>query len=259
MNHNFKGVEEAFRDLKRRFDNKEISRREFLERLKKLRLRDEQGRFWMIGAQSGLWYYFDGKDWVQANRPTQDENINACPHCGFTNAAGIAFCEGCGEGLHRPAIACPSCGRSLDDPDRPCPDCNRGAEAVLPMVLEPRVEASPGHFVVRRLDLLSMGLCSGGFGLVFGVIFGAFSGSTNYFSWFAKSFPAFFLDLQGTLRGGIVYAAAGAILGFAAFGLIGGMAALLFNIISSFVGGVSLTLEEKTPQESSDGDKNLPA
>jgi len=250
MNHQFKDVEKAFLELKGQFANQEISRRELIERLKRLRIRDEQGRFWMIGAQSGKWYYFDGKDWVRSDLPSQAEKKEACPHCGFTNSAGIVFCEGCGESLRTSELICPACGRMLDDPGRPCPYCSREEEAVSVRPLEPESEPLAGRFIIRRLDPLSLVLFGGCFGVVFGIIFGAFAGSTAYFAGIAGSLPPFLRDLQGTLMGGIICAATGAILGFVAFGLLGGLAALLFNITSSFVGGINLTLEKKNPGKS---------
>ncbi len=73
MDIQFKGIEQAFNDLKKKFQAGEISRQEFVEEMKKLRLKDGQGRFWMIGAQSGKWYYFEGKDWIQSEPPSQAE------------------------------------------------------------------------------------------------------------------------------------------------------------------------------------------
>ena len=54
MDTQFKDIEQAFNDLKKKFQAGEISRQEFVEEMKKLRLKDGQGRFWMIGAQSGI-------------------------------------------------------------------------------------------------------------------------------------------------------------------------------------------------------------
>ena len=56
MDAKFKDVEAVFSRMKRRFRGS----------LKQLRIKDEEGRFWMIGPQSGKWYFFEGKDWVQS-------------------------------------------------------------------------------------------------------------------------------------------------------------------------------------------------
>jgi len=257
MQRRFEDVEEDFRELKRRFDNREISRGEFTERLKKLRLRDEQGRFWMIGARSGKWYYFDGREWVRSDLPTLASNRVTCPHCGFGNAAGDAFCEGCGESIRGSGFSCPVCGGAIENPDSPCPHCRQVKEAGTGP--EPSVQAAPDRYFLRRLEPLSLLLFGGCFGVVFGMIFGAFSGSTNLLSGIAASFPAFYRDLQGTLTGGIVYAVTSAVLGFAAFGILGCLAALLFNVISSFVGGIGLSWVKRSagPGDDRSGNKTV--
>ena len=250
MQRRFQDVEEDFQELKRRFDGREISRGEFNEQLKKLRLRDEQGRFWMIGVRSGKWYYFNGQEWVRSDVPSLAANKVSCPHCGFGNTDGDAFCEGCGESLRGSGIACSVCGRTIEDPNSPCPHCQRESEEGTGP--EPPAEVLPDRYILRRLEPLSLFLFGGCFGVVFGIIFGAFSGSTNIFSAIAALLPAFYRDLQGTLMGGIVYAVTSAVLGFAVFGILGGLAALLFNVISSFVGGIGLSWAKKSAGESVD-------
>ena len=73
MEKSFSQVNEAFDTLKAKFQTGEISRQEFIDEMKKLRIRDDEGRFWMIGAQTGKWYYFDGKDWIQSEPPSQKD------------------------------------------------------------------------------------------------------------------------------------------------------------------------------------------
>ena len=70
MQKKFKDVEETFEQLKRKFRLREISRQEFIEQLERLRLKDEEGRFWMIGVRSGKWYCFNGVDWIQSDPPS---------------------------------------------------------------------------------------------------------------------------------------------------------------------------------------------
>src|SRR4030065_1317864 len=99
MSGTFKDTERRFRSLRRQFGGKEISRREFIDRLKKLRLRDSQGRFWMIGAQSGKWYFFDGSDWVLSDPPPEDSGRMKCLSCGLENEGGADIWAGVGGGL----------------------------------------------------------------------------------------------------------------------------------------------------------------
>ena len=59
MADQFREVEAAFGRLKEKFGGGRISQQEFIDSLKQLRIKDDEGRFWMIGAQSGNWYFFN--------------------------------------------------------------------------------------------------------------------------------------------------------------------------------------------------------
>jgi LysM repeat protein len=60
----FEDLQRRYDELREQFDAEEISEEEFNDELEGLQLRDEQGVFWTIGAQSGEWYRFDGRDWA---------------------------------------------------------------------------------------------------------------------------------------------------------------------------------------------------
>ena len=128
MDAKFKDVEVVFSRMKRRFRDGEISQREFIDSLKQLRIKDEEGRFWMIGPQSGKWYYFEGKDWVQSSPPSIGEKKAICIYCGYENDIESAVCAGCGgrvgEGKEegKPGI-CPECGSEIDPETDVCPYC----------------------------------------------------------------------------------------------------------------------------------------
>ena len=78
MDNRFKAIGEAFEALKVKFQSGTISRQQFIDEMKKLRVKDEEGRYWMIGAQTGKWYFFDGRDWVQTDPPSQREMKSIC-------------------------------------------------------------------------------------------------------------------------------------------------------------------------------------
>ncbi len=68
----FREVEKRFGELKNRLDAGDISDEEFEAELRELYVVDEEGRYWMIGAQTQQWYYYDGSEWIQAPRPEED-------------------------------------------------------------------------------------------------------------------------------------------------------------------------------------------
>jgi len=231
MSSSFKDVEAAFQSLRRKFREKEISRREFIDRLKKLRIRDSQGCFWMIGAQSGNWYFFDGRDWVLSDPPSEDSGRAKCLSCGCENEGGADACVSCGESLRekKPASSLEAEASPLD-------------EVVL-------FKTPKENFVLRRLSPSSLFIFSGGTGLLLGIILGAFAGASDFFSEPAKILPDALSTLQGTLMGGIVFAALGGLLGFALLGAIGYLQAHLFNGISAVVGGFRFTLDQAREKE----------
>jgi tetratricopeptide (TPR) repeat protein len=65
----FRDAESQFRRLKAQLDAGEMDADEFEVQLRHLQVIDEQGRYWMIGAQSGLWYFYDGAKWVASEPP----------------------------------------------------------------------------------------------------------------------------------------------------------------------------------------------
>ena len=52
--------------LKAQYEADALSEADFKARLEELMLQDEQGRWWMIGYETGQWYVNDGQRWVQA-------------------------------------------------------------------------------------------------------------------------------------------------------------------------------------------------
>jgi hypothetical protein len=243
----FKDVEASFKVLRRQFHEKEISRREFIDRLKKLRLRDDQGRFWMIGAQSGKWYYFDGKEWVQSDPPPEEVKKVKCLACGLENEPEAEFCERCGESLKEKETVCPSCGAKLESPFQKCPACSQESKA-SPYAEENFIKGKE-NFAIRRFNPVTFFFFSGGIGLILGVVLGAFAGASEFFSGLSKALPEFLATLKGTLMGGLIFASFGGVLGFGLAGLLGYLEAHFFNGISTIIGGLKITLDKTIEEE----------
>ncbi len=71
----FQKVEDEYLRLKGQFALGRITSEQFDAALKELMVQDAQGRYWLIGADSGKWYMHDGTDWVEAQPPTTDVSI----------------------------------------------------------------------------------------------------------------------------------------------------------------------------------------
>ncbi len=64
-------MERRFYELKGKLDVGAIREDEFKAEIEKLRFQDAQNRWWMIGAQSGKWYMYDGTRWIPGQPPEQ--------------------------------------------------------------------------------------------------------------------------------------------------------------------------------------------
>src|SRR5512135_3211933 len=62
-------VEEQFKTLKQQFTAGKLDEAGFKARLNELMVQDDQGRWWMIGYETGQWYLHDGSAWVRADPP----------------------------------------------------------------------------------------------------------------------------------------------------------------------------------------------
>jgi hypothetical protein len=244
MRKEFKDLEATFEELRRQFRRKDISRQEFIEQLKELRLQDDEGHFWMIGAQSGKWYYYDGKNWIRSDPPSLEEGKAICIHCGYENELTAEVCVSCGGQLGKSERNyCSKCGTRLEDPSEPCPHCSQEPE-VLPgeRLDEGRSRA---NFVFHRLSPLSFLFFWGTAGLLVGVVLGAFAGASEYFFPNATLMPGFLKDVHGNLWGAIVFALLGGVAGALVFGVLGFLQALVINGIVSLVGGIKIFLERR--------------
>ncbi len=62
-------MESRFFELKGRLSLGLMTEDEFKREMEKLRFQDQQGRWWMMGAQSGKWYYYEGSRWLIGQPP----------------------------------------------------------------------------------------------------------------------------------------------------------------------------------------------
>lgn len=217
MSKPFKEVEKGFSLLKQEFKSKKISEREYKDRLKKLRLKDNDGRSWTIGAQSGLWYYFDGQNWIESLPPSVQKGKAICIYCGYEN--------------------------DLENESQECPYCIQKEKLSLRMeeeVPDPHEQENGKLYIFRSINLLSFLFFWGAVGLVIGIIMGALIGVAKRYVETIQFFPEFLKVLHGKLLGGVVFGFFGGVLGFLLLAIAGAVLAALINVILSFVGGIKI-------------------
>ena len=72
-------MERRFFELKGKLDVGAITEIDFKAEIEKLKFQDKQSRWWMIGAQSGKWYTFDGTRWLPGKPPIEPVEPPAPP------------------------------------------------------------------------------------------------------------------------------------------------------------------------------------
>lgn len=229
MADQFRDVEETFALLREKFNERKISEREYVDSLKQLRIKDEEGRFWMIGARSGKWYASDGGEWVEAKPPSQRDKKAICIACGFENDLEAESCVRCGSRGEDEAAGAVMAGAGP-------------AEGAVDLQALPGIHPSSGpeEIVVRSFHPLSFFWFFGILGLFAGLLFGLLAGVTSLFPGVVAGLPGFFVDMQGNLVGGVVYSILGGLIGFAAGGAAGFVGAAVSNGVLSLVGGLRI-------------------
>lgn len=262
MDDQFKNAEKEFQQLREEFNRKRLSEPDFKMKLKELRLQDQDGKFWTIGARTGKWYYFDGDDWIEAKPPSLQDKRAICVHCGFENDLENETCAYCGESLKvrdeeegEEEFSCPNCGRSLDKYAFFCPDCEKKEEGEeegektwepvgeFDIELTEEEEPEKDEQVLHSVQPFSLALFFGSLGLLVGIVMGAFAGSTDFLPRVISVLPSFLSELHGSLIGGLFYGLFGGLFGFIVIGVVGFLIAVLFNVIFSFIGGIKLYIE----------------
>ena len=245
MSKLFEEVEKDFNLLKQEFKTKKISESEYKDRLKKLRLKDEKGRSWTIGAQSGQWYYFDGQNWIESSPPSVQKGKAICIYCGYENELENESCTKCGGRFDEEEASCPKCKTRLEDESRECPNCAHQERLSLRMkerVLDPFEQENGELYTFRSINLMSFLFFWGTLGLVLGIISGALIGVAKRYVETIQFFPEFLKVLHGKLLGGVVFGFFGGIVGFVLLAIVGFVLAVLINVLLSFVGGIKIRI-----------------
>ena len=243
MDNRFKDVETEFRQLKLKYSRREISEQEYREQLKILRLKDKKGRYWTIGAQTGKWYFYDGIHWVQANPPSITEKKAICIFCGFENDLDNRSCMYCGGNFDEEERKCKECGQELEEYSKVCPHCGEEQDIDRNVDEVDIPEERHERHVLKSVNSLSLFMFFGSWGLLIGIILGAFIGASGSLPGVVQILPAFLREVHGNLVGGLFYAILGGMVGFSAIGVLGYLYALVVNIILSFTGGIRIRMD----------------
>ncbi len=72
-------VEQLYRQLKSRFQAGEITIYQFRTEMVRAKLRDKQGRFWTLDAETGRWIVNAGGSWIEGKLPPELVSAPAAP------------------------------------------------------------------------------------------------------------------------------------------------------------------------------------
>jgi hypothetical protein len=230
-------IEDIYKSLKVKFDAGEISGEDMKSELKKMMLRDDENRFWMIGNKTGGWYVYDGSAWKtgdpygqaeaaperpaelkvperQQTQPIHEEALKV-------ESEAQVFCKFCQSRLEMHDVYCNFCGGQQKG-------ATKSSARKVP----------DGQLLIKAVSLPSLIFFFGGIGLVAGVILGATFGILKIFGDLIFQFPMMLQEMQGKIQGGLFFGGLGGISGFLAFAVLAVACGLLFNLIAYVFGGL---------------------
>lgn len=228
LENELKRLKTEFHRLRHLYLEGRISQREFVAELKKLRVRDSEGKFWTIGAQSGEWYYFNGRNWIRAEPPISGETWEEEAGSPESYLAGLALAEKFEDQTNDFNLMAKSF--------RITPEAARLEADLASQNLPERSE----KWVVVSLPYGSSTLFFGCMGILLGILAGAVAGSTRFFLQTFSFLPLFLQEIMGKLTGGIIFAALGGLVGFVSGCGFGFFISLVFNLTASLTGGLAI-------------------
>ncbi len=69
INQRFSHIEQTANRLRKQAQTGQISQHDLEAKMLDLMIQDSHGTRWKVGAKSGQWYRYDGKNWAPAQRP----------------------------------------------------------------------------------------------------------------------------------------------------------------------------------------------
>ncbi len=239
---NFREIERLYKDLKDRQAAGEISPEDMKAELKKMMLRDEDNRYWMLGGKTGSWYVYDGTSW-NAEDPYRGEETPLVLQTEMgaqEKSPPVAAREDRQQAVERPEMLCKFCHSRLEEHDAYCKFCGASQKVVAK---PPERRLAGDEILVRSVRILSLVFFFGGLGLVIGVIFGASFGIFKILGDFIYQFPVMLQEMRGKVQGGFFFGAIGGIAGFIGFAVLAALLGLLFNALAFVFGGLRFKIK----------------
>jgi len=234
-------IEDSYLDLKVKLDAGKISADDMKAELKKMMLRDEENRFWMIGNKTGGWYVYDGSTWKAGDPYRRPESSPVAQAESATQA--LQATEHGQEDMKAetaPAILCRFCQSRIEKHDVYCGFCG-GNQKGSGKTGERKIPQ--GQLLIKAASIPALIFFFGGLGLIAGVVLGATFGIIKIFGDLIFHFPMMLQEMQGKIQGGLFFGALGGISGFLAFAVLAVILGLLFNLIAYVFGGLRFTVK----------------
>jgi len=232
-------IEGLYQDMKRRLGTGEISADDMKAELKKMMVRDDENRYWMLGNKSGEWYVYDGSTWSVGNPYAQRE------------AAAVAAAEPQQQEHPEPShgreeekitesatqVLCKFCQSRIEKHDLYCNFCGGQQKGVTKPVA---VKMPEGELLIKSVGIVSLLFF---IGLIAGVIVGAVFGIFKIFGDLIFQFPLMLQEMQGKIQGGLFFGALGGISGFLVSAVLAVLSGLFFNLIAYVFGGLRFKIK----------------
>jgi len=237
----FREIERLYKDLKERQAAGEVSPDDVKAELKKMMLRDEDNRYWMLGGKTGGWYVYDGSAW-NAEDPykREDTPLVLQTEMGPQEKGTAAAREDRHQDAEKPEMLCKFCHSRLEEHDAYCKFCGASQKIVAK---PPARRLSDDEILVKSVRILSLIFFFGGLGLVIGVIFGASFGIFKILGDLIYQFPVMLQEMRGKVQGGFFFGAIGGIAGFVGFALLAALLGMLFNALAFVFGGLRFKIK----------------
>jgi len=237
-----KEIEDIYQDLKAKLDAGEINGDDMKSELKKVMIRDDDNRYWMIGNKTGGWYVYDGSAWKTGNPYRKAETtplVQAEPQLPRGQEMPPAREEE-ERGESEPKLLCKFCQSRIEKYDLYCNFCGGQQKGTTKSSARKLPE---GQLLIKAASIPSLIFFFGGLGLVAGAIVGATFGILKIFGDLIFQFPMMLQEMQGKIQGGLFFGGLGGIFGFLVFAVLAAACGLLFNLIAYVFGGLRFKIK----------------